>query len=79
MESIEEYRERKAGKVTPLSLATNVMGAVERGDVKKLISIAIYNDGELYVGWSGKINNFELLGILEGAKDEIKLMLEEDD
>jgi hypothetical protein len=76
---LNEYKARRAGIVTPLSLSENVLNSSKAGKVKKLISIAIMEDGALYVGWAGKINNFELMGILEGAKDEIKAILSEDD
>lgn len=79
MDQFSEYKARRAGIVTPLSLSNNVKNSVEAGKVKKLISIAIMEDGELYVGWAGKINNFELMGILEGAKDEMKAILAEEE
>lgn len=77
MRSLNEYRAKKNGEITPLSLIENVKNHIEREDIRELVCITVSNDGTLKVGFSG-MNNFYLMGMMEAAKDELKLLIEEE-
>lgn len=74
MVQFSEYKARKEGKVTPLSLAENVLAAAERGEVKHLICISLCQDGTIKAGYS-TMDVLKLMGLLEAGKDEIKAIL----
>lgn len=66
--NLTEYRAKKEGIVTPLSLLTNALESVS--DKEQVIVISIDNEGYIKTGWSDG-GGVRTIGLLEVAKIQI--------
>lgn len=70
MIEINEYRNRKNGKVTPKSLAESLTEWVDSGDVETLVYVIKTKEGDMHTAFSHGLNS-EHIGLLEIGKMQI--------
>lgn len=74
--NFSEHKDKKEGIITPLRLAEDITGAIERGEVEEIIAFTIDKDGYIKAGWSN-MNTLRALGLIEAGKDIVLKTLEE--
>ena len=70
IEKIEELRAKKEGRITPKAMITNLLQAIETGEIKGVIFVAKTKDDEIETGWSN-LQTTEAIGLLECGKAEV--------
>ncbi|WP_289141436.1 hypothetical protein [uncultured Brevibacillus sp.] len=70
IEKIEDLRAKKEGRITPKAMITNLLQAIEIGEIKGVVFVAKTQDDDIETGWSD-VQTTEAIGLLECAKAEI--------
>lgn len=70
IEKIEELRAKKEGRITPKAMITNLLQAIETGEIKGVVFVAKTKDDEIETGWSN-VKTTEAIGLLECGKAEV--------
>ena len=64
--SLQAFRDKKKGEVTPETILEEIAELVELGKAEEIVYIAIDSKGETAIGWNG--NPITAVGLLDYAK-----------
>jgi hypothetical protein len=64
--SLQAFRDKKKGEVTPETILEELTELVEKGKVKKIVNVFLDDDGVIWTGWS--CDPIEALGMLEYSR-----------
>lgn len=70
IEKIGDLRAKKEGRITPKAMITNLLQAIEAGEIKGVVFVAKTSDDEIETGWSN-LQTTEAIGLLECGKAEV--------